>query len=275
MSSNHWKDHARQWSYFGSPLRPCSEDIAFALGAVEGWIARTGQTTPTLLIVGVTPELCRLPINEGSRTIAIDNSMDMIRAIWPGRTRARDAAICANWLCMPIADASIDLALADGALSALPYPSGYRDFFRELRRMLRRNGECIIRCFTHPDERETVADVFADLANERIGNFHVLKWRLAMALQPDVETGVAVGSVWSALHAVWSDLNLLANRFGWPIEVVRTIEAYRGIETRYSFPTLAEYDELFSQFGFRIDEILTPAYQLGQRCPTLLIKSMK
>ena len=93
-----------------------------------------------------------------------------------------------------------------------------------------------------------------------------------MALQSDAEEGVALGSVWEVLHAAWPKLEALADFFGWPEAEVRTIEAYHDVETRYTFPTLAQHCELFSSAGFAVTRIATPEYELGERCPTVVLQ---
>lgn len=271
---NHWKDHARQWSHVGQPLRPGPEDVAFTHAAIREWLRTSGRTDPTLLVLGVTPELCGLPLNGNSRVVAVDSSTEMISALWRESARPNASVICADWRSIPLADGSINLVLADGSFSALSYPSGYVGLGSELRRLLRPGGRCIIRCFAQLEKPEVIGDVFTDLTRGRIGNFHILKWRLVMALQPNLEAGVSVGSVWQALDDEWKDRDLLAQQFGWPTAEVRTIENYRNVETRYTFPTLAQYREFFSSIGFAIINLTTPSYELGERCPTLVLERL-
>ena len=272
VASDHWKEHARQWSLVGPPLRPVEADLGFSRAAIDEWRDAARGAAPTLLVLGVTPELVRLQDDPRGRAIGVDNSFAMIRAIWPGRRHPRNAVLCGDWLRMPLATASIDLALADGSFSALPFPIGYDALCRELGRLLRPGGRVVVRLFVSPDARESVEGVLDHLERGRIGSFHVLKWRLAMALQPDAETGVAMGWVWSALDDAFGDRERLAARHSWPIEEVRTIEVYRGVETRYSFPTLAEYRLAFTAAGFSIARVSTPPYELGECCPTLVLE---
>jgi len=274
LPNDPWKAHSRQWSYIGPPLRPSFEDIAFARSAISEWLRTTRRTAPTLLIMGVTPELCTLPTNSGTRFIAVDKSAEMIGSLWHPRPGLRDEAIRANWLRMPLAASSIDLVLGDGSLSALEYPSGYTAVFCELRRVLRPGGRCALRCFMQADSRETPDDVFADLFQGRISNIHVLKWRLMMALQPDAETGVVGKDVWSIMNETWPDLNLLAERFAWPVEQVLSMQVSRYSENRYTFPTRAQYCEFFTAAGFRVMQVATPSYELGERCPTFVLERL-
>jgi SAM-dependent methyltransferase len=268
----HWKRRAHQWSLVRPPLRPSEEDIIITRTEVEEWLRNTRRTDPTVLVLGVTHELCSLPVHGGGRLIAVDKSADMIRALWPPNMGARREVICADWRGIPLENATIDLVLADGSFSTLPFPSGYFEVCAELRRLLRPRGQCVIRCFAQSEKRETVEEVFGDLSRGLIGNFHVFKWRLAMALQPDAEAGVAVGWIWSALRATWPELDLLAKRFGWPEAEVRGIESYRDGETRYTFPLLAQYLRLFPAAGFSVVRVATPSYELGQCCPTLVLE---
>jgi SAM-dependent methyltransferase len=197
----------------------------------------------------------------------------MIRSVWPGRLRPRDEALCADWLRLPLEGKSVDLVLSDGCLSTLPYPRGYAEVCAELLRVLREGGRCVARCFVLPEKPERPEDVLADLRAERAGGFHAFKWRLVMALQPDPETGVMLAEVWHAFHQAEGDFASLALRCGWPLEAVRTIEAYRGVKARYSFPALGEIRDLFIDAGFSVGEIFHPAYELGDRCPSVTLET--
>jgi Methyltransferase domain len=179
-----WKKHSRHWSSVGQPLRPGAEDIAFTCGAISEWFHSNNGTAPTLLVMGVTPELCSLPTNSGSRFIAVDKSAEMIGNLWHPRPGAQDQAVCADWRQMSLAPATVDIALGDGSLSTLEYPSEYITVFGELRRVLRPGSRCVIRCFMQTDTPETTDEVFADLSQTRIGSFHVLKWRLIRPSSP-------------------------------------------------------------------------------------------
>src|SRR4051812_44140255 len=153
-TSDHWAHHARQWSHVGAPLRPGPEDLAAARRALDEWLVRPGRADATVLVLGVTPELCALPDSAVDRVLAVDNSGDMIRSVWPGRLRARDAAVCADWRALPLASASVDVAFIDGGLGVFEFPSGYRDLCDGLRRALRPGGRFVARCFASPERRE-------------------------------------------------------------------------------------------------------------------------
>lgn len=265
-----WERHARQWSRIGPPLRPSAEDVQVAATAIDGWGRRAGRTDPTILLFGVTPELCLIDTGRDGRVLATDRSLDMIREVWPGRVRTRDRALAADWRDLPLAAGSIDVALADGCLTNLSFPSGYAAVCSELRRTLAEGGLWIARCFVQPACAESVADVLSDLSTGRAGSFHAFKWRLAMALQVDARAGVVLEDVWNALAAAEPDLDALADRCGWRIESVRTIEAYRGLATRYSFPALGELRAVIEDARFSIRDVFLPDYELGDRCPTIV-----
>jgi hypothetical protein len=69
--------------------------------AIAEWLTVCNRCAATLLVLGVTPELCKLQVNAHSQVIAVDNSIDMIRWTWLGRLRPRDDVICANWCRWP------------------------------------------------------------------------------------------------------------------------------------------------------------------------------
>lgn len=54
--------------------------------------------------------------------------------------------------------------------------------------------------------------------------------------------------------------------------VVRTIEAYRGVKARYSFPALGQLRDLFVDADFSVADVLRPGYELGDRCPSLVLE---
>jgi hypothetical protein len=93
-----------------------------------------------------------------------------------------------------------------------------------------------------------------------------------MALQPDPETGVTLADVWDAFHAAEGDLASVALRCGWPLEVVRTVEAYRGVDARYTFPALGQLRDLFVHAGFAVVDVSRAGYELGDRCPSIVLE---
>ncbi|HET6361318.1 MAG TPA: class I SAM-dependent methyltransferase [Gemmatimonadota bacterium] len=270
-ASTPWERHARQWSRVGPPLRPSPEDLAVVERALGAWSTATSRLDSTVLVMGVTPELCSLTTLEGTRVIAVDRSRDMIRAVWPGPLHRGDAAICGDWRRLPLSDRSVDVVLSDGCLSTLPFPGGYMEACAELRRVLATDGRCVARCFVQAETPEPLADVLRDLADGRVKGFHAFKWRLAMALQANAEQGVVLAEVWDTLQASEPDLAALSRRVGWSIETVRTINAYRGVAARYTFPTLDALSRLFSEAGFAILDVIHPAYELSERCPSLIL----
>lgn len=265
-----WRKHALQWSRVGPPLRPSPEDVAVAREALDDWRAASGRDDPTLLLLGVTPELCALATGWRSRVVAVDRSVDMIRSVWPGRLRPRDEALCADWLRLPLAGESVDLVLSDGCLSTLPYPRGYAAVCAELLRVLREGGRCVARCFVLPEKPERLEDVLADLGAGRTRGFHAFKWRLAMALHRDPEEGVCVDDVWRVWDTAGREAYAArAAHRRWAPDVVATIEAYRGLSVRLCFPTP---ERILDAVGghLRLLDREVPGYELGDRCPTLV-----
>ena len=268
-----WEQHARQWSRVGPPLRPSPEDLTVAEGALGAWSGATDRLDPTVLVLGVTPELCSLVTLEGIRVIALDRSSEMIRTVWPGPLHRGDTAVRGDWRRLPLVDGSVDVIFSDGCLSILPYPAGYVEVCRELRRVLAGGGRCVVRCFVQAQTPERLGDVLDDLASGRVGSFHAFKWRLMMALQSDPVTGVVLARVWEELNQAEPDFEALSERCGWPLDVVRTIDAYRSVNARYTFPSLDALCGVFTEAGLAILDVIHPTYELGERCPSLILAS--
>ncbi len=156
--SDHWQENARQWQHLGPPLRPSPQDIGFFEDAVQEWIHHYGA--PRVLLLGVTPEIYRLPWPEGTDFLAVDHSQAMIDAVWPG---PKEAAQCADWLSLKLPDNSRDIVLCDGGLPLLAYPREQQQLVRILRDVLSDQGLCILRLFVPPSQQESPDAVLRDL----------------------------------------------------------------------------------------------------------------
>ncbi len=264
-----WERQVAAWNRLGPPLRPSAEDLAGYEAAVEAWSRQHG--TPRGLVLGATPELARLPWPGGANVLAVDRSPEMIRHIWPGHPAPGQGGLCGDWLNLPLPDHSRDLVLGDGPFTQLDYPKGYRRVARSIRRVLARNGRVVIRFFIRPDVKEPPEGVLTDLWNGRIQSFHSFKLRLAMSLQEHVEQGVELQAIWG-YWAEAANPRDLASRLGWTPEVISTMENYRGLAVRYTFPTLDQLRHVFEP-EFAISKCHWPRYDLGERCPTLTFES--
>ena len=268
-SSEMWDKHSLQWNRIGPPLRPCGQDIDLLQRLVAEQCAAAGCLSRRALLLGVTPEIALMRWPRETRLLALDHHWGMIKNVWPSSQVAGAAAACANWTRMPVADEACDVVVADGCFSMLGYPEGYAAVTRELRRVLRRNGLFAMRAFIRPDKPEPVAAVCDDLRAGRIGNFHVFKWRLNMALHGDLAAGVRLADVWNVWHEAVPEPAALAAQLNWPLETIRTIDTYREGDICYTYPTLQELQHALSAH-FSPTACLYPAYELGDRCPTLL-----
>jgi hypothetical protein len=181
---DHWPAAARQWQELGPPLRPAAEDINFCADGVREWVRSRGA--PRVLLLGVTPELYRLPWPKGTDFLAADRTQAMIDHVWPG---PKEAVRCTDWLALALPEGSRDIVLCDGGLPLLAYPEEQRRLPRLLRAVLSDQGLCILRLYVPPPQRESPDAVLRDLLEGRIANLNVLKLRLSMALMESAEAG--------------------------------------------------------------------------------------
>jgi SAM-dependent methyltransferase len=264
----YWKSLATAYMDVGPPLRPSSEDISF-LKQVLTSLPR-GSAFHALLL-GVTPEIARLPLPEGSFLTAVDTSEPMAQAVWPGDVPGRRQVVCSDWLALPLHDRCCDVVIADGSLNCVPFPNGLRALAASVRRAMRDDGILAVRCFVRPASPERPEDIFADMLRGTIPSFHHCKFRLLMAMQKSTEQGVQVGET----HRLWTNQNfdrtLLAFGPGWDARDIDTIELYRNKSTVHSFPTLAELRSVLADFFDEVS-LLIPSYNLGERCPTLVLR---
>jgi len=267
--TDHWPEIARLWRHIGPPLRPVAQDVRFYSDAVREWVGLRGA--PRALLLGVTPELYRLPWPEGTDLLAVDRSQDMIDRVWPG---PKDAARCMSWLDLSLPGSSRDIVLCDGGLQLLAHPQGQRRLAHVLRGILSDGGLCVVRLYAPPARRESPDAVLRDLLEGKIACMNLLKLRLGMSLMNAAAEGVELGTIWRALHAAAPDLNELAARIGWSAEHMSAIDPYRDSAVRYHFVTADQVSQMFcgDPGGFEVRRVSVPDYELGERCPTIVLQ---
>ena len=266
LSRDHWPRHARQWALVGPPLRPGAADVQLMEAEAAARHVATGGRSLAALILGVTPELVTMRWPDDTRVVAVERSADVIGAIFPATAGAE--VVVADWRALPRPDASLDLVIGDGSLSNLAFPADYRLLAAELGRVLAPGGRVALRLFAAPETREPLAAVAVALASGTIGSVHALKWRIAMAIQPD-DRNVAVADIGRAFDELVPDRAALADRRGWDPAVIATIDVYRDSTLVYSFPTQAEVGAALAPLVTVACH--TPTYELGDRCPTLVL----
>lgn len=262
----HWDAHAARWSLIGPPLRPAASDLEYLRASVTRLNPRMGSA----LLLGVTPEIAEMSWRSPCRLVAVDNSAVMVNAVWPGDTPTRRALI-GDWLALELPEAPFDLAIGDGVFTVLDFPQGYARLAAALARVVKPGGLLSLRLFCRPEPSEALSAVFGDLFGGAIGNFHVFKWRLAMALQGDTTRGVRLADIWSTFRERARGVAEVAERCGWPEPVVGTIEGYRDVEERYTFSTEREVVDTLAGH-FEHIETWRPSYELGERCPHLTFR---
>ncbi|MDD5565258.1 MAG: hypothetical protein PHQ91_16200, partial [Thermoanaerobaculaceae bacterium] len=78
-----WERTARDWKHFGPPLRPSGPDVARFEALARGEAERRGRALSALLC-GVTPEIAGMAWPADTRLTAVEQSIEMIREVWPG-----------------------------------------------------------------------------------------------------------------------------------------------------------------------------------------------
>jgi hypothetical protein len=221
------------------------------------------------LLLGVTPDLATLNWPSGSRLVALDNSISVIKSIWPGDVWNRRWAVCGNWLSLALRQRSCDFIVGDGSLNAFRYPDEWRAVAVALREVLTDRGVLVIRCYVRPDEPEHAENVIRELLGRKIADINHFKFRLFLAMQRSTEGGSAVREIYRFLRSRVSD-DVLRSMPGWSEAAVNGFELWRRADTVYTFPALSELRQVLRQ-DFCEREVWFPSYTLGSSCPTLLL----
>jgi SAM-dependent methyltransferase len=270
-TQNHWEKHAQQWELVGPPLRPSTPDTDCFTRIVEEWSASNSQDSLAALLLGVTPEIAHMGWPLNTRLFAADYSAEMIRSLWAMQDQQDRLAFCSDWCTLPLPDDSVRIVIGEGCFTLLSYPDGYQDLAREIRRVLQDDGLLIVRFFVSLDDTASPEQVHEQLLAGTIGNFHIFKFRLAIALQQTVSEGVCVGDVWENWNTQGYDINRLAAKLNWQPETIGTIDAYRGMNARYTYPTLEELETTLSPWFDQVARY-NHDYEFGKNCPTLVMR---
>jgi SAM-dependent methyltransferase len=270
---SYWSSLASSYAALGPPLCPSICELQFLERTIADWASANGSRNRIhALLLGVTPAIANMRWPAKSKLIAVDHSFPMTKSVWAGDVPGHRAVVCGDWRALPLPDASCDLVLADGSLSCLRSPDEARGVTAAISRVLSPGGILLMRCYLQSSPPERVDSIIESLSCAPPPSFHHFKLRLLMALQPDAHCGVAVRDA----YQLWLDRKLdvteVAARTGWSRESVEMIELYRDTATVYSFLTQAELGDILAEF---FDPVIsyTPIDPLGDRCPTLVLRS--
>jgi len=263
-----WVELAARWHSVATPLRPSPEDAAWVQQVIDRHPAHSRGLR--VLLLGVTPELSTLRYPADARLVAVDSSAEMLAALWAPPRSCASAAVLGRWETMPLAAQSVDLVLADASFCALPGVESIRQVLAVVARVMRPGAQLCGRSFVSPADPENLDDIVRQMLAGRAGSVHATKWRIAMALQGSCGNGVALADVWRVIEQVGGP-RMLAELNGWSEQGAATLQAYRGVSSRLCFPT---FEITRSLLGEHFDEVdcRLPAYELGERCPSLLLR---
>lgn len=274
LSKTYWNNVGSDWDLVGPPLRPSLEDTAIMERLVERWHNSSNVTFPQAVILGVTEEIVKMRWPLNTNILAFDREPARIHSLWSHHTVSNAAALCSNWLELPLIDGYADLVLADGSFTLLAFPDDYIKIAHELSRILAPGGIVAVRMYVAPLQLESVDKIFKDLWEGKIGNFNTFKWRLAMALIDPSDFTVSFDEIWKVWHDRMTSSEKLAKALNWPLPVISMIEKYQGCDsTRNTYPPLEKVSQLFAPL-FKMEELFIPSYQDGERYPTVCFRKI-
>ncbi len=265
-----WSGLARRYALLGPPLRPSREHVCLMEDTVSRHAAECRGRDLRALLLGVTPDVVRMNWPRGTSLVAVDSSWDMVRELWPGDVPGLRRVVCGDWLSLPLPNGSCDVVLGDGSVLCLSWPDGLGALGAELRPRLSEGAIVVLRCYIQPAAQERPDQVFDDVFRGAIPTFDLMRLRLAMAMQPNARTGVAVADV----YELWrrrTDGRSMPRIPGWEPRILEAIEYYNGADTVYTFPTLAEFRavmlDLYDEVS--VTYLSGPG---GELCPMLVLK---
>lgn len=212
-----WTQMLKQWKLWGAPLRPTPEDVAV--------FQRELQPGSKVLLLGVTEEL--LPLAD----VAVDSEAHAVLAN-PSK------AVLGDWGNLPFCE-EFDAVIGDGCLTA--FQGTPEHFFKQMKKVVKKEGKIILRVFISPDEKEDLKNV---IDSKDSTEFHAFKWRVAHALASPY---ISVKKIYNTIQPIWPH---------------PTLEVYRDSEWIYYFPKLQELPP-WNRIAF------SSSYELADRCPVI------
>src|SRR5256885_2158287 len=194
-----WDEVAHSWDAYESPLRPHQDDLRITREALVRWHASNPIEKARVFLCGVTPEIAAMDWPFPIDLTAMDQAASMVRIVWPGDVPGVRRALVGNWMNSGLPAGSQDVVIGDGGFVFFSYPDGQQALASELHKLLRPGGLFIYRHYAQSERRESVGEVLDAMRAGRIGNFHIFKWRLAMALQDSSVSGVKQDDIWHAV----------------------------------------------------------------------------
>ena len=207
---------------------------------------------------------------EASALIAVDNSFEMARTVWPGNIPSKRRAVCGDWLSLPQAHASCDVVIGDGSMNCVRYPDGFRALARSVRSILRPDGVLLLRSFVRLEDNDSIEQVFTDLLQCKFPTVNHFKFLLLMAMQRSTQEGIVVDDVYREWVRRKINKDELIAITGWEKQSIRSIEVYAGQDVVHTFPTVSELRSVLGEFFDEVS-ISTPSYFLGDRCPSFIL----
>jgi hypothetical protein len=234
---------------------------------IERVLSLIGGSEARCLLLGSTLEYAAL----GSQIVSMDASFPMVAALWRNGNPER-LGIQSDWTRMPVRAEAFTHVLGDGSLNAVPM-SIVPGICDEVVRVLRPCGTLIARVFCRPETPETDEAIRHEVQLGRVGSFHALKWRVAMAeLRESRSSDIAVKDIRAAVNAQYPDREALCRATGWSRAEVDTLDVYEGSSAIYNFPTEAMIVDLLKRWFAEVEVIHCGTYALAERCPILVAR---
>jgi SAM-dependent methyltransferase len=218
-----WSELAKQWEEYGAPFRPAKEVVQIF----------EKETIGKTLLLGATPELQKLAY------LAVDNDLEALRIHKP------PTSILADWRALPLPTSHFDTVIGDGSLNVLN--DGFTLLFPEIKRILKPEGQLILRVFISPEKRDSLESVIG--SKNQFKGFLAFKLALYQAL---ANPFARVMDVHKIAASVWSHPNLLIKR---------------DPEAVLYFPKLSELPT-WSKIQY------ASSYELADRCPIITWRMM-
>lgn len=262
-----WKEYAKTWAKYTPPARPSKLDVAVMEKHIKSFI-KTNKKSPVVLILGATPEFRDLCTRQNCRTVLVDSSKYMKRAmnLLIKKKNKKESFVLSDWLLIDkkFSKNSFDLVLGDFVTNNIPYQKRTR-FLNNINKLLLPGGYFISRNFVSLKKFKTLKKIMNRYLKKKKVNYTELWWDFLFHLTFDKKTRTIENNKIGEL-----DFNVLTKK-GQKI-IQRYFKLFPPFKGIWSVPTRVQQDMEYKKI-FSIEKVVyNKDYYFHEICPIYFLK---
>lgn len=262
------------YNVIGEPLNLLENGQKWFTTHYNKLIKKNNKKKETALILGATPWLGKLCLNNHKRVYFTDMSKKMLRKSMNIIDKQTEAVqfIQSDWLTLPRLDSPLDTVCADNSFAFLHFPQDWQKLLSYLAESMLKGNVLISRFFECPKKyhKDTVSKIIKDCINQKNINFTEVRARLMFAHLDEKTYGINMDQVVQTFEDNFIEFEALMKKYpNYEGNDLVTIRKYKDTGLILYSPSIADIVGLVSKW-FNIKEISYGPYALSEYFPLLV-----